>query len=98
MGWAERGRAEKAECRVGICKDEDRRKMDEVVQTWLKAWQGTPGAPCTALRRPCEERAVRRLEEASRGADQDPRPQEAMLGPWRLDAPARRWFLTRTFG
>lgn len=34
MGWAERGRAEKAECRVGICKDEDRRKMDEVVQTW----------------------------------------------------------------
>ena len=45
MGWMERLRQAEDESKVGVCRDEDRRKMDEVVRTWLKAWRGTPNGP-----------------------------------------------------
>ena len=45
MGWLERLRQAGEESKVGVCLDEDGRKMDEVVRTWLRAWRGAPNAP-----------------------------------------------------
>lgn len=45
MGWMERARQAGEDCKVGVCRDEDRRRMDEVVRAWLKAWRGSPDAP-----------------------------------------------------
>ena len=58
MGWAERARIEGQENKVGVCRDKDRRKMDDVVQAWLRAWRGTPEAP------------RRNFEEALRASDE----------------------------
>lgn len=55
MGWLERMRQTEDDGKVGVCCDEDRRKMDEVVRLWLQAWRGTPGGP-----RPEFERMISR--------------------------------------
>ena len=60
MGWMERAR--QAHGKVGVCRDEDRRRMDEVVQAWLRVWRGAPEAP----RRGFEEN-LRSLDEKKVG-------------------------------
>ena len=76
MGWAERTRLEGEERKVGVCRDEDRRKMDEVVQTWLRAWKGTPGGP----RRRFEEALKERTADKVGGGVRRRRPNSAPPG------------------
>ena len=45
MGWVERIRLEGKDAKVGVCPDNDRHKMDDVVKAWLRAWRGAPGGP-----------------------------------------------------
>ena len=76
MGWAERTRTEGEESKVGVCRDKDRRKMDDVVRTWLRAWRGNPEAP----RRNFEESLREGDEKKVGGGAKRRRPSSAPPG------------------
>jgi len=76
MGWLERMRRTEADSKVGVCRDEDRRKMDEVVRVWLQAWRGTPGRP----RQEFERMISRSATDKVGGAAKRRRPGSAPPG------------------
>ena len=76
MGWLERLRQEGEDDKVGVCSDNDRTKMDEVVRLWLKAWRGAPEGP----RRDFEELVSRQEAAKVGGGTKRRRPGSAPPG------------------